>query len=172
MKHFFAGIIGCGIAFAGFASLAQTAAPASTPAPAVAPAPPAPYGAPISLDQAKKAVDGAEAEARKNNWNVVISVVDGGGHLVYLRRLDSTQTGSIDIATGKASSAVALRRPTKALEDALQASPRLLAVKGLMPLEGGLPIVVEGKIIGGIGVSGVTSQQDAQIAGAGLAALK
>jgi glc operon protein GlcG len=134
--------------------------------------PPAPYGAPISLEQAKKAVDAAEAEARKNNWNVVISVVDAGGHSVYLRRLDSTQTASVGIATGKATSAVALRRPTKALEDALATSPRLLAVDGIMPLEGGLPIVIDGKIVGGIGVSGVTSQQDAQIASAGVAALK
>lgn len=146
----------------GFASVAS----------AQTPAPPPPYGAPISLDQAKKAVDAAEVEARKNNWNVVIAVVDGGGHLVYLRRMDSTQTGSVVIATGKATSSAALRRPTKALEDALQTSTRLLAVPGLMPLEGGVPIVVDGKIVGGIGVSGVTSQQDAQIAIAGTAALK
>ncbi|MBX9617738.1 MAG: heme-binding protein [Hyphomicrobiales bacterium] len=136
------------------------------------PAPPPPYGLSIALDAARKMVDAAEAEAKKNNWNVVISVVDTGGHPVYLRRLDGAQTASVVIAQGKASTAVAFRRPTKALEDGLQQSSRILAVPGAMPLEGGLPIVVDGKIIGGIGVSGVLSSQDAIIAMAGIAALK
>lgn len=156
-------IVGIAVALLAMTSLSV----AQTPA-----APPPPYGMSISFDMAKKMVDAAEAEARKNNWNVVISVVDTGGHAVYLRRLDGTQTASVAIAQGKASSAVAYRRPTKALEDALQQSPRLLAVPGIMPLEGGLPIVVDGKIIGGIGVSGVLSSQDAMIALAGIAALK
>jgi glc operon protein GlcG len=136
---------------------------------------PAPYGAPISLDAAKRAMAAAEAEARKNNWNVVITIVDSAGQVVLLQRLDNTQYASIGIATGKATTAVNFRRPTKALEDAIAgggAGLRLLAVEGITPLEGGIPVIVDGKIIGGIGVSGVTSQQDAQIAAAGAAAAK
>jgi glc operon protein GlcG len=157
-------------------AIAQTpAAPAATPAPAAAPAPPAPYGAPITLEAAKKAMAAAEAEARKNNWQVVIVVVDSGSHMVMLQKLDNAQHASIDIAKGKATSAVNFRRPTKALEDTIAgggAGLRLLRVDGVMPLEGGIPIIVEGKIVGGIGVSGVLSSQDAQVARAGADALK
>jgi uncharacterized protein GlcG (DUF336 family) len=133
------------------------------------------YGTPISLDQAKKMLTAAEAEAAKNNWPVAITIVDTGGHLVAMHRIDNTQIGSIRIAEGKARTSVELRRPTKALEDALAAGGagvRFLAIQGVMPLEGGIPIMVDGKIIGGIGVSGVTSAQDAQVARAGLDALK
>ena len=111
----------------------------------------------------------AEAEARKNNWQVVISIVDVGGHLVMLQRLDA-QNASVDIATGKARTSVNFRRPTKALEDGLAANGsalRILAVPGVTPLQGGLPIVVDGKIIGGIGVSGVLATQDEVVAKAG-----
>ena len=142
-------------------------------APAIAQAPP-PYGLPITLDQAKKAMAGAEAEAKKNNWPVVIVILDSGGHPVMLQRLDNAQWGSIKVATDKASSAVALRRPTKALQDLIAqggANLRLLNI-GYSVLEGGIPIIVDGKIIGSIGVSGVTSQQDAQIAQAGIDAMK
>jgi uncharacterized protein GlcG (DUF336 family) len=142
---------------------------------AQAPAPPPPYGPPITFDQAQKATAAAQAEAKKNNWNVVIAIVDSGGHLVSLQRLDNTQYASIDIAKGKATTAVNFRRPSKALEDAIAgggAGLRLLRVDGLTPLEGGIPIVVDGKIIGGIGVSGVLSSQDAQVARAGADALK
>jgi glc operon protein GlcG len=141
---------------------------------AQAPAPPPAYGTPISLEQAKKVVAGAEAEAKKNNWPVVIVVMDSGGQLVMLQRLDNTQWGSIDIAKEKARSAVALRRPTKALQDAVaQGGSNLrLPTTGFSVLEGGIPIVADGKIIGSVGVSGVTSQQDAQIAQAGIDALK
>ena len=135
--------------------------------------PPA-YGPPITLERAKKAVAGAEAEAKKNNWPVVIVILDSGGNLVMLQRLDNAQWGSIDIAKEKARSAVALRRPTKALQDLVAqggANLRLLNI-GYSVLEGGIPIVMDGKIIGSIGVSGVTSQQDAQIAQAGIDALK
>jgi uncharacterized protein GlcG (DUF336 family) len=131
---------------------------------------PPPYGAPITLDQAKKAMVAAEAEARKNNWQVVISIVDTGGHLVMLQRLEA-QNASVDIATGKARTAVNFRRPSKALEDGLAANGsalRILAVPGVTPLQGGLPIVVDGKIIGGIGVSGVLASQDEMVAKAGL----
>jgi uncharacterized protein GlcG (DUF336 family) len=142
--------------------------------PADAQAPP-PYGPAITLEQAKKAMAAAEAEARKNNWNVVISIIDSAARLVMLQRLDNTQYGSIDVATGKATTAVNFKRPSKALEDAITgggAGLRILSIQGLSPLEGGIPIVVDGKIIGGIGVSGVTSQQDAQVAKAGADALK
>jgi uncharacterized protein GlcG (DUF336 family) len=141
---------------------------------ATAQAPP-PYGMPITLDQAKKALAGAEAEARKNSWNVVIAIVDAGGHLVALQRMDNTQFGSIEVARQKAFSAAAFRRPTKAFEDVLAgggAGLRILRVEGASPLEGGMPIVVEGKVVGAIGVSGVTSQQDAQIGKAGADAVK
>jgi glc operon protein GlcG len=136
-------------------------------------APPA-YGAPISLEQAKKVMAGAEAEAKKNNWPVVIAILDSGGQLVMIQRLDNAQWGSIEIAKEKARSAVALRRPTKALQDLIAqggANLRLLNI-GYSVLEGGIPIVVDGKIIGSVGVSGVTSQQDAQIAQAGIDAMK
>jgi glc operon protein GlcG len=150
--------------------LTAVSASAQTPAPP----PPAPYGMPINLEQAKKVMAGAEAEAKKNSWPVVIVILDSGGQLVMLQRLDNAQWGSVDIAKEKARSAVALRRPTKALQDLIAqggANLRLLNI-GYSVLEGGIPIVVDGKIIGSVGVSGVTSQQDAQIAQAGIDAMK
>jgi len=152
--------------------LAATTAHAQQPA---APPPPPPYGPPITLEQAKKVVAGAEAEAKKNNWNVVIAVLDSGGNLVMLQRLDGAPLGSIEVAREKAYSAVAFRRPTKAFEDALGqggANLRILRVPGASPLEGGLPIVVDGKLIGAVGVSGVLSTQDAQTGRVGIEALK
>ena len=125
-----------------------------------------------TLDGAKKLAAAAEAEAMKNSWRVVIAIVDDGGHLVYLQRTDETQTGSIDVAIAKARGAVAYKRPTKVLEDAVAGGRNaILALPHSMPLEGGLPILVEGKLVGGIGVSGVTAQQDGQIAKAGVEAL-
>jgi uncharacterized protein GlcG (DUF336 family) len=147
---------------------------AAASASAQAQAPP-PYGTPISLEQAKKVMTGAEAEARKNNWNVVIAILDSGGNVVMLHRMDGAQFGSIEVARDKAYSAVAFRRPTKVFEDLVGqggANLRLLRLSGASPLEGGLPIVIDGKIAGGIGVSGVTSQQDAQIGRAGIEGLK
>src|SRR5919197_138012 len=124
---------------------------------AVAPPPPqVPYGPPITIEQAKKVMAGAEAEAKKNNWNVVIAVLDSGGNLVMLHRLDGAQFGSIEVAREKAHSAVAFRRPTKVFQDLVGqggANLRLLRLTGASVLEGGIPIVSEGKIIGGIGVS-------------------
>lgn len=139
---------------------------------AMAQTPPS-YGAPIGIDHARKIMVAAEAEARKNNWQVVIAIVDTGGHPVMLQRLDA-QTASVDIAIGKARTSASFRRPTKALEDSLAAggtAMRILAVPGVMPLQGGLPIVMDGKIIGGIGVSGVMASQDEMVAKAGLDAL-
>jgi uncharacterized protein GlcG (DUF336 family) len=128
------------------------------------------YGPPITLEAAKKVAAAAEAEASKNGWPVVIAIVDSGSHLVLLQRLDNTQYASLEIAKGKATTAVNFRRPSKALEDAVAgggAGLRLLRVDGMYPMEGGIPIVDQGKIIGAIGVSGVTSVQDAQVAKAG-----
>jgi glc operon protein GlcG len=142
---------------------------------AQAPPPPPPYGPGITLDQAKKAMAGAEAEAKKNNWPVVITILDSGGNLVMSQRLDGAQFGSVEVARDKAYSAVAFRRPTKAFEDGLAqggANLRLLNLRGASMLDGGWPIVIDGKIVGGIGVSGVTGAQDAQIGKAGVDALK
>ena len=138
-----------------------------------APPPPTPYGQPINLEQAKKVMAGAEAEAKKNNWPVAIVILDSGGQMVMMQRLDNTQWGSIDIAREKARTAVALRRPTKVLQDGIAqggVNLRFLST-GFSVLEGGIPIVHDGKIIGSVGVSGVTSQQDAQTAQAGIDAL-
>jgi uncharacterized protein GlcG (DUF336 family) len=135
-----------------------------------------PYGAPIDHATAAKAMAAAEAEAKKNNWPVVISIIDSGGHLVMLHRLDNTQLGSIEIATGKAMTSLKLRRPSKALQDAIGqggVGVRMLAIfPGVTPLEGGILIVKDGKIIGAIGVSGVASDQDAVVARAGADAVK
>ena len=155
---------------------AQTAAPAAPAAPAATPAAPTVlpgYGPVITLEQAKKAMVAAEAEATKNNWAVAIFIVDSGGHMVMMQRLPNTQIASLDIAHGKATSANNFRRPTKALEDAVAgggAGLRLLALKNVTPLEGGELILQDGKIIGAIGVSGVLSGQDALVARAGAAA--
>jgi len=142
---------------------------------AVASAQAPPYGLAITLEQAKKAMAAAEAEAMKNKWNVVIAILDSGGNLVMLHRMDDTQFGSIEVARSKGHTAVAFRRPTKVFQDLVAqggANLRLLNLQGASLLEGGVPIVVGGKIIGGIGVSGVTSQQDAQIGQAGADAVK
>ncbi len=118
----------------------------------------------------------AEAEAKKNNWNMVIAVVDAGGHLVLLQRLDNTQFGSIDIAREKAHAAAAFRRPTKVWQDLIAqggANLRLLNLTGdAGVLEGAVPIVVDGRVIGGIGASGGSSAQDHQVSLAGADALK
>jgi len=126
----------------------------------------------LTLDGAKKVAAAAEAEAKKNNWNVVIVVVDDGGNLLYLQRIDGTQTGSIDVAIQKARTAQAFKRPTKVFEDAIAGGRNaLIALHGALPLEGGLPIVVGGQLVGAIGVSGVKSTEDGQIAKAGADSL-
>jgi glc operon protein GlcG len=126
----------------------------------------------LTLEVAKQMAAAAEAEAVKNKWNVVIAIVDEGANLVYLQRMDETQIGSIDVATQKAQSAIKFKRPTKAFEDAVAGGRNvILKLPGAMPVEGGLPISADGRIIGAIGVSGVTSQQDAQIGQAGVNAL-
>ncbi len=149
--------------------------PVAAQQPVAPPPPQIPYGTPISLEQAKKAVAAAEAESRKNHWNMVITVLDTGGHLVMLERMDGVQLGSIGAAEDKAYSAVMYRRPTKVFQDLVAqggANIRLLGLRGASVLEGGIPIIVGGKLIGAIGVSGHTSEQDAQVAKAGADALK
>jgi len=157
------------------ATVIVASAPALAQQPVSPPPPQIPYGPPISLEQAKKVMAGAEAEAMKNKWNVVITVLDSGGHVVALHRLDGTQLGSIEAARQKAYSAVLYRRPTKVFQDLVAqggANLRLLSLANASPLEGGIPIVVNGVIVGAIGVSGVTSEQDAQVAKAGADSLK
>lgn len=137
-------------------------------------APPStPYGPPIAIDASKTAMAAAEAEATKNNWGVAIAIVDSGGNLVMLHRLDNAQLSAARIAEQKARTAVEFRRPTKALEDALAGGGVGLRVLtfGASLAEGGVPIVSGCKIVGGIGVSGVASHQDAQVAQAGADAL-
>ena len=134
------------------------------------------YGAPISGEQARKVMAAAEAEAKKNNWAVAISIVDAGGHLVLFQRSDNAQFGSVAVSQQKAHGAIAFKRPTKSFQDNIEKGGvhlRLLNLTGdATVLEGGIPIVVDNKLIGAVGVSGVTSQQDAQIAQAGIDALK
>ena len=126
----------------------------------------------LTLGDAKKIAVGAEAEAKRNEWPVVIVIVDDGGHLLYLQRLDNTQFGSINVAIEKARAAIAFRRPTKIWEaNIAEGQLRYLKLPGTLPIEGGLPIIVNDQFIGAIGVSGVRSFQDAQIAQAGIDAL-
>jgi uncharacterized protein GlcG (DUF336 family) len=151
----------CIIALAAFAAHAQTMPPD--------------YGPPIGLETARKAMTAAEAEAAKNNWPVVIAIIDSGGHIVMLHRRDNAQLASLEIAQGKAKTALKFKRPTKVLDDAISgggAGVRFLALKDITPLEGGFPIVIDGKIVGAIGISGVLSAQDSQIARAAIDALK
>ena len=120
----------------------------------------------------KSSAAASEAEARRNNWPVVIAIVDDGGHLVHLLRLDNTQFGSIEVAIQKARAAIAFRRPTKVWEEHVaDGRVRYLGLPGTLPIEGGLPIVANGQFIGAVGVSGVRSNEDAQIAQAGLDAV-
>ena len=136
---------------------------------------PNPYGASINLETAKKAAAAAAVEARKNNWNMAIAITDVGGALVYLEKMDATQTGSVKVAIGKARSAAMFKRPTKVFQDAVAAGGaglRILGLDGAVPIDGGLPIVMDGKIVGAIGVSGAAGDQDAQCAKAGVDALK
>ena len=133
-----------------------------------------PYGPPIALDQAKRAMAAAELEAAKNSWTVAITILDSGGNLVMFHKIDNAQLSAVTVSQGKARTALQFKRPSKDLDDAIArggAGNRLLALKDITPLEGGVPIVVDGKIIGAIGVSGAVSAQDAQVAKAGADAV-
>jgi len=132
------------------------------------------YGSAIPLGTAKRAAAAAIAEAQRNGWTMAVSVVDMAGDLVYFEKMDETQTGSVTVSQAKARSAARFKRPTKAFQDALTATTdglRILGLEGAVPVEGGVPIVVDGKIVGAIGVSGGTSAQDGQCANAGVDAL-
>ena len=134
-----------------------------------------PYGTPINADAAKKIAAAAIAEAHKNNWAMAIAVVDTAGFLVYFERMPETQLGSVEVAIEKAKSAALFRRPTKSFQDTVAAGGeglRMLKLPGAMPVEGGVPIVVDGKIIGAVGTSGGSSDQDGRTAQAGVAAMK
>ena len=127
----------------------------------------------LTLDAARKVAAAAEAEARKNNWNIAIAVVDDGGQLLLFHRLDGAKLVAIDIAMRKARTAVFFQQETKGLEEEVTKGGRtaLLPIADFMPLEGGIPLIVDGQVIGAVGVSGVTGTQDAQCALAGAKAL-
>jgi glc operon protein GlcG len=127
------------------------------------------YGTAVTAAQAKKIAAGVIGECAKNQWNVAVAVVDNHGYLVYFERMDNTQTASMDIAVGKAKAAATYRRPTRAFADVInKGGPATATLPGVFASPGGLPIMVEGKVTGGVGVSGVTGDQDEQCAKAGL----
>jgi uncharacterized protein GlcG (DUF336 family) len=134
------------------------------------PTPQAPgYGASINLETARQVAAAAAAEARKNGWTVAVAIVDTAGDLVYFERADDTQVASSQVAQDKARTAVRFKRPSKAFEDALVGGRHaILGMPNVIPLEGGIPLLIDGKIVGAIGVSGVTSQQDGVCAQAGV----
>ncbi|HTS03553.1 MAG TPA: heme-binding protein [Thermoanaerobaculia bacterium] len=131
-------------------------------------------GPPVELESAKKAIAAALAEAKKNGWTMAAAVVDPGGHLIAFERMDGTQNGSARVCVDKARSAALFRRPTKAFQDALAAGGeglRVLKLHGAIPIDGGVPLVVSGRVVGAIGLSGGQSSEDGQCARAGAAAL-
>ena len=150
-----------------FAAIASVARAQTAPAPA--------YGTPITADSAKKVAAAAIAEARKNNFTMAIAVVDTAGNLVYFEKMDGTQTGSVNVSIDKARSAALFKRPTKAFQDIVAQGGvglRILALQGAVPVDGGIPLMEGGKIVGAIGASGGTSDQDAQCAQAGANLMK
>lgn len=136
---------------------------------------PNPYGPPITLEQARKPAAAALAEAAKNKWTMAVAIVDTSGNLVYYEKMDNTQIASATVAIDKARTAALYKRPTKALQDAVAAGGaglRILRLRGATPVEGGVPLILDGKIIGAIGVSGDSSEHDNQCAAAGAALMK
>jgi glc operon protein GlcG len=134
-----------------------------------------PYGLPIATDMAKKVAAAAIAEARKNNWTMAVAVVDTGGYLVYFERMQDTQLGSVQVSIEKAKTAALFRRPTKSFQDTVAGGGdglRILGLTGAIPVEGGVPIIMDGKLIGAVGASGGSSDQDGKTAQAGVAATK
>jgi glc operon protein GlcG len=133
------------------------------------------YGSPgVTLEQAKKAAEAAEAEAAKNGWKMAITVVSNEGSLIYFGRMEDTQFGSSDVAIRKAKAAAEFRRPTKVFADAVSGSPPALPILtlGAIAVEGGLPLLANGKVIGAIGCSGATAAQDGQVCKAGADTIK
>jgi glc operon protein GlcG len=136
---------------------------------------PNPYGPPITVENAKKAAAAALAEAVKNHWTMAVAIVDPNGTLIYYEKMDNTQLGSANVSINKARSAALYKRPSKAFQDSLAsggAGMRVLGLEGAVPVEGGIPLVADGKIIGAIGVSGDTSDHDGVCATAGAATIK
>lgn len=163
------------IAFAAFAVAGSAHAQQPAAPPSTAPAAPPPYGEPITIDQAKAVAAAAVAEAKKNNWPMCITVVAPSGDLVYFERMDNCQYASINISQHKARAAATFRRPTLAFENGLAAGQQntyLLTLDGMIGSRGGNPLVLNGKLIGAIGVSGGTGPQDDEVSKAGVAALK
>jgi glc operon protein GlcG len=169
LKNVVRSVVGAMILLCGLA-IARAQVPAQAPAQA-----PSPYGANVSLENAKKVAAPALAEAEKNHWNMAVAIVDTSGNLVYYEKMDNTQLGSANVAIDKARCAALFKRPTKAFQDTLAAGGdglRVLTLKGVVAVEGGIPLVMDGKIVGAIGVSGAASSQDAQCAKAGADVLK
>ena len=126
----------------------------------------------ITLEAAKKMMAAGEAEARKNSWSVAIAIVDANGDLIMFQKIDDTQIGSVAVCQGKARAAALFKRPSRALEELIAGGKTaFLAVEGIIPLQGGVPVIADGKVIGAVGVSGVTSAQDEQVALAAVAVL-
>jgi glc operon protein GlcG len=141
----------------------------------LAPPPQIPYGLSISTESAKNAAAASIAEAQKNNWKMAIAIVDTGGYLVYFEKMQDTQIGSVELAIEKARTAALFRRPTKLFQDSVAAGGeglRLLRLTGAIPIDGGVPIIVDGKVIGAVGVSGGSGDQDGQVAKAGASPSK
>ena len=132
---------------------------------------PLPYGEPIAVAKAAQIAAAAEAESRKNGWFMAIAIVDPAGNLVHFHRMDNTQTGSINVAIGKAKSAVLFRRPTKVFQDLLAQGSNfsyLLAIDGAVPVQGGIPLVVDNRIVGAVGISGGSGSDDSVVADAAV----
>lgn len=141
----------------------------------LAPPPQIPYGLAISTESAKVIAAAAIAEARKHGWTMAIAIVDPGGYLVYFEKMQDTQTGSVDVAIEKARTSALFRRPTKLFQDAVAAGGdglRVLRLTGTIPIEGGVPIIADGKVVGAIGVSGGSGDQDGLVARTGAAVVK
>jgi glc operon protein GlcG len=156
------------------AALCALTAVAQAPTPAPPPAP-LPYGPPIGVENAKKAAAAALVEARKNGWNMAVAVVEPSGVLVYYEKMDNTQIGSANVSIEKARTAALFKRPSKVFQDAVAgggAGLRVLSLPGAVAIEGGVPIVVNGQIIGAIGVSGDAADHDGVCAQAGASTLK
>ena len=139
-----------------------------------APPPQIPYGLSIDIDGAKTVASAAVAEAAANGWNMAIAIVDTGGHLLYFEKMDGTQTGSVQVSIDKARSAALYRRPTKVFEDGLAQGGqgiRLLRLADAIPVDGGVPIIVDDRVVGGIGISGGSGADDGQVAHVGADAV-
>jgi len=156
--------LACALALSSVPALAQQTEASGLP----------PYGPPITLDQAKRVMAAAELQAVENSWQVAITILDSGGNMVMFHKIDNAQLSAVTVSEGKARTALEFKRPSKDLDDAIArggAGNRLLALKDITPLEGGMPIVLDGRIVGAIGVSGAVSAQDAQVAKSGADAL-